>query len=330
MRIAFVSFTQKGAVLAQKLCPQFETTTHTAAQDVPDFSLHAFAENAFSSADALVFIGAAGIAVRAIAPFVRSKTTDPAVVVMDENAQFVIPILSGHLGGANALARKLAFACNAVAVITTATDVNAIFAVDEWAKKQGCHVLNPQKIKTISAALLAGKSVRFQTAWHVKGDAPVGIETVSDAGDFCLTIKEVKSDALLLVPRILVLGIGCRKGTAQQTIETAFATLLQQEHLYEAAIYRVCSIDLKQSEPGILAFCHAHGFPFETFSAAQLQTAQGAFSASSFVQSVTGVDNVCERSAVIGSGGQLFCKKNAGNGVTMALGIKPFCPDWSL
>ena len=92
----------------------------------------------FAQSDALVFVGAVGIAVRAIAPHCRSKATDPAVVVLDECGRFAIPLLSGHLGGANDLARRLAKACGAVPVITTATDANGVFAVDEWAKHQHC------------------------------------------------------------------------------------------------------------------------------------------------------------------------------------------------
>ena len=89
----------------------------------------------FAAADALVFVGAAGIAVRAIAPHCQSKATDPAVVVLDECGRFAVPLLSGHLGGANDLACRLGAACGAVPVITTATDANGLFAVDEWAKK---------------------------------------------------------------------------------------------------------------------------------------------------------------------------------------------------
>lgn len=101
-------------------------------------------------------MGAVGIAVRAIAPHCKSKATDPAVVVLDECGRFAVPLLSGHLGGANALARALAEACGAIPVITTATDANGVFAVDEWAKAQGCAVLEPERIKLVSGALLAG------------------------------------------------------------------------------------------------------------------------------------------------------------------------------
>ena len=120
----------------------------------------------FAQADALIFVGAVGIAVRAIAPHCKSKATDPAVVVLDECGRFAVPLLSGHLGGANALARALAEACGAIPVITTATDANGVFAVDEWAKAQGCAVLEPERIKLVSGALLAGQHC---PVWHPTG-----------------------------------------------------------------------------------------------------------------------------------------------------------------
>ena len=148
------------------------------------------------------------------------------------------------------------------------------------------------------------------------------------AFDFELTVHSADAGALRLVPRIAVLGVGCRRGIGQQAMEEAFAALLAQSGLCAEAFYKVCSIDLKRDEPGLRAFCAAHGFAFETFSAAQLAAVEGRFSSSGFVQSVTGVDNVCERSAVLGSGGTLYCKKQAGGGVTMAAAMAPFAPDW--
>ena len=110
----------------------------------------------FAWADALVFVGAAGIAVRSIAPYVRDKRTDPAVLCVDELGQFVIPLLSGHIGGANALARRLAAALDAVAVVTTATDVNHKFSVDAWAAENGLFIGSMAAAKAVSAAILEG------------------------------------------------------------------------------------------------------------------------------------------------------------------------------
>ena len=146
--------------------------------------------------------------------------------------------------------------------------------------------------------------------------------------DAALTLHWESGDALHLVPAIAVLGVGCRKGTSRQALGWAFAELLEESGLNSLAFCKVCSIDLKQEEPGLLAFCREYGLPLEAYSAQALQAVEGAFSPSVFVRSVTGVDNVCERAAVLGSGGKLIVKKQAGDGVTMAAALAPFSPDW--
>ena len=133
---------------------------------------------------------------------------------------------------------------------------------------------------------------------------------------------------LRLVPRIAVLGVGCRRDTPRDSIEAVLTAMLGKSSLHEQAICAVATIDLKKNEPGLLAFCVAHGWPLYTYSAAQLQKASGNFSASAFVERMTGVDNVCERSAVLAAGGPIRWKKAAGNGVTMAVALKPYQPDW--
>lgn len=326
MTLRLIAFSDRGLRLARALAAGLGGEAVRGGEDV---SLSDWTARAFEQAERLIFVGSVGIAVRAIAPHIRHKTADPAVVVVDEGGRYAIPILSGHLGGANDLARQAAALCGAVPVITTATDINGVFAVDEWARRQNCAVVNPERIKRISAKLLAGRRVSFCSDWPVSGRRPEGIEP-GEAGtcDFWLTIHRREAEALFVIPRIAVLGIGCKKGISRENIEDAFSSLLRQTCLWEQAVAGVCSIDLKKEEPGILDFCRAHGFSFETYSAPQLRRAEGAFTASDFVSRTTGVDNVCERSAVLGSGGRLLQKKLAMNGVTMAVALKPFSPDW--
>ena len=158
MSRAYLAFTEKGMALAHRLARALPgSVSRCGAGGV---RLAEWTSTQFAQADALIFVGAVGIAVRAIAPHCKSKATDPAVVVLDECGRFSVPLLSGHLGGANALARALAEACGAIPVITTATDANGVFAVDEWAKAQGCAVLEPERIKLVSGALLAGHPAR--------------------------------------------------------------------------------------------------------------------------------------------------------------------------
>lgn len=326
MSRAYLAFTAKGEALAHRLAEALPGSVSRCGGNV---TLKGWTAEHFAQDEALIFVGAVGIAVRAIAPYCRSKAADPAVVVVDEGGNFAVPLLSGHLGGANALARALAKACGAVPVITTATDVNGLFAVDLWAKAQNCAVLELERIKRVSGALLAGQTVRYWSQWPVAGETPAGVEKTDapEAADFALTLTP-QGGALHLVPRIGVLGVGCRRGTTAQQLEEAFAVFCAASGLSPAAVCAAASIDLKKDEPGLAAFCKAHGWPITFYPADELRAVPGQFTPSAFVASVTGVDNVCERSAVKASGGTLLLPKTAGGGVTLALAVRPFAPDW--
>lgn len=326
MKLAYLSFTEKGRQLAGRLAAALGGSVQRCGASC---SLEAWTAAHFSQSDGLVYVGAAGIAVRAIAPHLKSKTTDPAVVVVDECARYAIPILSGHLGGANDLARAIGRVCGAIPVLTTATDVNGVFAVDEWAKRQNCLVLNPEQIKTVSAKLLAGGTVTVQSSWPIAGQPPRNVCQTEDRGaDVLLDIHPGTGEKLHLLPRIAVLGVGCKKNVSFQMLETALATFLDRTGVCEQAISAVASIDLKKEEPGLLDFCAAHGWPLKTYPAEQLRAVEGQFTPSAFVKGVTGVDNVCERSAVLASGGTLCQGKTAGDGITMALALAPYQPNW--
>ena len=326
MKLAYLSFTEKGRQLAGRLAAALGGTAQRCGASC---SLEAWTAAHFSQSDGLVYVGAAGIAVRAIAPHLKSKTTDPAVVVVDECARYAIPILSGHLGGANDLARAIGRVCGAIPVLTTATGVNGVFAVDEWAKRQNCLVINPERIKTVSAKLLAGGTITVQSSWPIAGQPPRNVCQTEDRGaDVLLDIHPGTGEKLHLVPRIAVLGVGCKKNVLPQTLETALAAFLTGAGVCEQAISAVASIDLKKNEPGLLDFCAAHGWPLKTYPAEQLREVEGQFTPSAFVKGVTGVDNVCERSAVLASGGTLCQGKTAGDGITMALALAPYQPNW--
>mgnify|MGYP002265203669 FL=1 len=151
--------------------------------------------------------------------------------------------------------------------------------------------------------------------------------TATEAADFALTLTP-QGEALHLVPRIGVLGVGCRRGTTVQQLEEAFAAFCAASDLSPAAVCAAASIDLKKDEPGLAEFCKVHSWPITFYPADELRAVPGQFTPSAFVASVTGVDNVCERSAVKASGGMLLLPKTAGGGVTLALAVRPFAPDW--
>ncbi len=321
MKLAIAAFTDRGEALAKRLGAP--VTRIGGNVSLADWTAARFADS-----DALLFVGAAGIAVRAIAPHLKSKATDPAVLVADETGRFVIPILSGHLGGANALAEEIAAKLQATAVITTATDLRGVFAVDLWAKTQGMTVLQPERIKRVSAKLLAGETVAVDCPFPVEGEPPEGVRIGSEA-DVIVSVRPEASGALQLVPRCLTLGIGCRRGVSAEQIETVFRRFCFERRVLPEAISAAASIDRKRDETGLLKFCECRGWPVRFFTADALKATEGSFAPSDFVCETVGVDNVCERSAVCASGGEILEKKYASDGVTFAIAVTQPELDWS-
>ncbi len=316
MVIKAVYFTQAGYLLAQKLQDKGLALT---AYDGKDGRYRIFVKENFAKGEKLLFIGAVGIAVRAIAPYICSKDKDPAVVVVDDKGQYAIPLLSGHLGGANRLAQEIAAALLGNAVITTATDIHGVFAADEWAAKQGMPVRNIEHIKHVSSKLLRGERVCLHTDEAELSLLPKGVVLKQPSEIYIGTSLTKGQKKLHVVPKCCVLGVGCRKGIDAKEIEDLFAEVCKE--VCEEAFYAVASIDLKKEEAGLLAFCEKHKLGLYTFSALELQEVPGQFSASDFVKKTTGVDNVCERSAVKMTG-KLLLQKQSQNGVTMAVGQK--------
>ena len=183
MKISIICFTLTGQQTGEKLKKALEKQKHAVSlyakskyiSDSIKESTKEWAGEQFESADGIIFIGATGIAVRSIAPYVASKKTDPAVLVTDECGKFVISLLSGHLGGANELALQAAEALHAVPIVTTATDLEGKFAVDVFAKKNNCHIFRMKEAKEVSAALLAGEKVGFYSEFPWEGELPDGL-----------------------------------------------------------------------------------------------------------------------------------------------------------
>ena len=341
MKVSIIAFTDNGMEIAYEL---FNSLSQDDLNDV-NFTrcgkgaLSTWTEEHFSQSDALVFIGAIGIAIRAIAPYIKAKTKDPAVVVVDELGQFSIPILSGHIGGANELAMEISDILGSIPVITTATDINNIFAIDTWAKGQGLHILNPECIKLVSSKLLKGESIHIKTDYEIKGNVPnnVYLNDLDDSdSDYDVKIShkieenDYGKDILLLIPQIITVGIGCRKDISFENIEKSILNILKSENYHILALNSIASIDKKSNEKGILEFAKKYELPFNTYSAEELNSLEGDFTKSEFVKSVVEVDNVCERSAVFESNGKLIRRKDTcdGRGVTVALAMKDPIISW--
>lgn len=343
MIICACFFTQKGKSLLDKLKAALPEITWLVRNS--DESLKDWAESAFKKRLPLLFIGAAGIAVRTIADFADNKLNDSPVLVVDELGRFVVPLLSGHIGGANDIAELIARRIGAQSVITTATDVEAEFAVDVFAKDNGLRIMNKSGIQQISAAVLEGKTVTLWANPEIqlsKDDVPPCIKILTEKArpefaDILIELEEncgqlqganqAKHCKLLLVPRLYCAGMGCKKGKTFEELDQFLASNFAELD----SLYALASIDLKKDELGLMTLAQYHHVPFFTFSAEELKLAEGSFSESEFVEKTTGVSNVCERAAMLcaGKDAELIMKKTAGNGMTLAVAKRaPVISKW--
>ncbi|MCR5844986.1 MAG: cobalamin biosynthesis protein [bacterium] len=332
MRISTIAFTDSGLDLANRIAAALEAEGEQVdvARGFGEGKANhrEWAAERFGTSDALLFVGALGICVRSIAPHIASKATDPAVVCIDEGARFCISVLSGHIGGANQLAHRIASACGATPVVTTATDVRGVFAIDSWAVSQGLAVANPQVIKEISSTLLAGGTVSYASRLPIEGEVPKGLVEASDPYSASIFIGErAPEGALHLIPRTGILGIGCRRGTSCETIEAAAARFLADNAIDPLSIALIASIDLKANEEGLLAFAASRRLELVTFDSETLNAQEGDFSSSGFVKGITGTDNVCARAAVA-AGGEVVVGKTVVNGMTFALSKRSLTLAW--
>ena len=328
MNAALFAYSRRGCATARRVMAAL------ADWDIQPYTMERFAEEGFAplgrparefygpifgDVQAMIFVSSVGLAVREVAPHLKSKATDPAVLVLDELGQYVIPVLSGHIGGANELAKTLAASLGAQAVITTATDINGRFSVDAWAVKNGCAIASLPIAKAVSAAVLEG-DVPLACDFPITTALPRGIAP-GDNGALGVYIgvyeKSPFEKTLRLIPRVVHLGIGCRKGTGEEAIRAAVNAALAENGIDRRAVKCAASIDLKAQEAGLLAYCRAEGLPVEFYTADELRAVRGEFTPSEFVKSVTGVDNVCERAA-LRNAETLLIKKTARDGVTVA------------
>ncbi len=333
MRINVLAFSTNGCATALRLRDVLKDEevdlwckTSSDTLDLPRVkgSVKKWTETAFRECDAIVYIGATGVAVRYIAPFVESKDTDPAVVCMDEHGRWAIALLSGHIGGCNELTWKIADGMGAEAIITTATDLNSKFSVDAFATRNGMRISSLKIAKDVSARVLDGRFVGFHSDIPIGGDFPDGI-TVADGGEFGVCVssdpdKRPFDRTLNLIPMDVALGVGCKKGTDPQKLKDFVFGELGKLGIAPQKVASVSSVDLKMNEVAVLQLARDLRVPSHFYTSDQLNSLEGDFSSSVFVRGVTKVDCVCERSAAMASGGiDFLLRKTAEDGMTLAI-----------
>lgn len=330
MKTAIISFTESGRRLSERVAAaenavRFCFHRHTDENAEAFTELSALISGIFGEYDALIFISSAGIAVRAVAPHIRSKLTDPAVVAVDDGGKFAVSVLSGHIGGANELTKRVAEVIGAVPVITTSSDVHGKFSPDMFAKKNDLIICDMRAAKAVAAAVLNGDTAGFRCNCP-HSEIPPEL-TEADSGDIGICVSgnadgKPFGTTLHLLPKNLIIGIGCKKGTPCDTIIKHIMQVFSDNSLDIRRLAAAATIDIKNDEPGLKKFCERFSLPLRTFTAEELMSAEGDFARSDFVEQTTGADNVCERAAVC-AGGRIIVPKTAGNGVTAAVAELP-------
>lgn len=295
----------------------------------------------FSQYDGLLFIMASGIAVRAIAPYIVSKVSDPAVLVMDECGRHCISLLSGHLGGANAWAREVALAVGADPVITTATDVHQRRAPDDIARELMMRVEPVQALKAVNSVIAGGKIFMWFLDPETEGadsirkrmqDKGIPVHDIEEAGhcsfDACAVITEktysMGKPFVYLRPKNLYVGIGCKRGTEEAVIDDALKKALQMAGAYEYQIVSLASVTLKADEKGLLAFAKHKNRNIHFYTPEELKKVEEKYHlpSSEFVQKTIGVGNICQTSAIMESKqGKTILPKTKFTGVTIAIAM---------
>jgi cobalt-precorrin 5A hydrolase len=287
-----------------------------------------------------IFIMSTGIVVRLIAPLIKHKTQDPAVVVVDDGGHHAISLLSGHLGGANELARQIAATIGARPVITTATDVNQVPAIDLLAKENNLLIENPVAIKTVNMALLTGKKIMVCDPHNIlKNALPDTEKLTSDEfikhfkkngqhidfeGVAYVYIDDLNVDlpaaVLILRPASLMAGIGCNRNTEASEILTHLQDVLAKNNLALTSLKGIASIDVKADETGLIMTADSLKLPLTFFSKQELNQVKNIKNPSKIVEKHVGVKSVCEAAAILATrNGTLIVPKQSTQNVTVAI-----------
>ncbi|WP_206810288.1 cobalt-precorrin 5A hydrolase [Paradesulfitobacterium ferrireducens] len=361
-KIAVIALTAQGLVTAERikkklLHPHRDTNHYHSSSDLPSSAYtveifhhehcgekeHSFKQlrelvpRIWAQFPILIFVMAAGIVVRQVSPLLQSKAVDPAVLVVDENAKFIIPLVSGHLGGANAWAREIAGLLEATAVITTATDGQGLVAPDEYARRLGWTITPLKQLPRLNRLLLEQKHLSvWSEPWldpkhPLASDPSYRFVSEREKADLILTAfplaRSDSDEKVYLIPRILSLGIGCRRHSEAAVIHEGIRQALARIKAPAEALKGIFSIDLKAEESGLIQAAADLGIPFQTFNPAEIQAVNDKYqlSKSDFVRKKIGVDGVCEATSLLGiRKGKLILPKLKLNGVSLAISQEEF------
>lgn len=350
---AIITLTRRGTETGRRLhaalpdsilcSPQrFLTAQDLAAPGVRPYAIavRQVLQDAFRTHAALVGVMASGIVVRELAPLLRSKHSDPAVVVVDEAGQYAVSLLSGHLGGANALARRVAAVLGGTPVLTTASDGQGMPALDLLGAEWGWRIERADQLTAASAALVNGEPVGVwqeagETAWW-PDPAPGHLRRYASLADL---VAAAPAAALLITPHLLpeatlqafpaaviyrppclAVGVGCNRGASADEIIAALEATLADAGLSPYAVCCVATVEDKRDEAGLIAACAAHHWPLELVPRQRLAAVPGLPNPSPAALAALGVPGVAEPAALVAAGAaKLLVEKRRFANVTVAV-----------
>jgi cobalt-precorrin 5A hydrolase len=337
--IKVVALTLAGAGVARRLCEILDgaecwfPASRAAPGELTFDRLAAVFAEAFAQGHSLVAIMAAGIVVRQVAPLLQGKDRDPAVVVVDEGGRFAVSLLSGHLGGANLLASRVAAALGGTPVITTATDVQGLPALDLLAAQEGLVIENLAVVKDVSMALLSGEPLRLVDP---EGRLAAALEGYPDlfhreddleralALDIGPTVYVGFRERpwppwwLRLRPRVLIAGMGCHKGTPASEILDFLQESFQQAGLSLLSLKALATIAAKKDEPGLKEAARRLNVELLWFTAEELEKVPVPTPSAQAARHV-GAKSVSEAAALMATQGELLVPKRKSANVTLAV-----------
>ncbi|MBU3180578.1 cobalt-precorrin 5A hydrolase [Clostridium psychrophilum] len=327
MKYAVITFTKEGDKIAQTLALSIKFDLYSKKNET-NFNFKEVSKKVMQSYKGIIFISSTGIAVRAIAPYIKSKNLDPAVLVIDNSCNYVISLLSGHLGGANELTLEISKILHAQPVITTATDNLGITAPDMVAKNNGLIILDLKKAKDLTVLLIEGKKIGF---FDEKGiiKTPTGyssnLEDIS--GLLCVCSKESinkkiianTTPTLKLIRKNVILGIGCRKDFSSKKMRQTVIRILKEYNIDIVTVKYISTVSLKKDEVAIKELVEYFKCQLKIFTIEDIMQIQNKFCGSDFVEQTIGVRAVCEPCVEL-CGAKITKSKMKLSGMTLCIG----------
>ena len=330
MKIAIISVSSKGYELSFKIKELLNNDSTIIKCDTYHKNVKNNFKILFNEYDAIIAIMASGILIRSIANLIQSKTTDPAILNIDDNGNFVISMLSGHLGGANKLTSKIANLIDATSVITTSTDVNRKLGIDVLANDLYLTVTDKKEILFFNKSILNNENILitlnrdYEYLLNYLNDTKLEMNYTVSYSDLDEIRFECGNHSVILKPKKIVFGIGCKRGKSKDEILKAINLVLNELNMNLSRIDYLASAEIKKDEKGMLELSDELNIPVHFVGMDKLKLFKSPdVVESEFVKSKFGIGSVCEASSLITAGyySKLIYKKTAFNGVTISVAL---------